>query len=246
VFDLGTPTATSEDSSYPVENAFDLRPYKYFKPTAAGTVRLRVDAGSAVSVDSLALMGHNLKTASASVSVEGSATGAWGGEEVTVLTSFNPSSDKALYKKITSASYRYWQVTITTASVIPFIAVLVLGVRLTFERFIKGEFNPRPEGMRSMSNFNETGGQLLGRVNKARGLKFTLSFQYLTSSWVDNTFLPAWDNYISTGNPLFLIWDPGNHPDEVYFVWIPDRYELAVPYIASRRNLSLAFEGVVE
>lgn len=238
-YDDGTPAATSEASGYPIENAFDLRPYKRWKATSTATQYLTIDCGSAKSADALGIMSHNLGTVGATVSVEYSTTGAWGGEEVEALAGFDPSDDTAILKIFTTAEKRYWRVKITGASAAPYLAVLMLGVRLTFEKFIAGsEFDPAPEKPIAEVTTNQAG-QLLGVVIKRVEIRISVEFRGLTPSWVTNTFKPVWDDHISQYKPFIFAWDITNHADEVFLARLANNFTLSMPYTPSKRRLRL-------
>ena len=244
-FNDGTLTATDTASGYDVLNIKDLRTYTFWKAASAGTKHITVYCGSSKSADALGIVGHNLFSANATVSVEYSATGAWAGEELVALAGFTPSDDKAFLKIFTSQSARYWRIKIVTASVAAYLAVLILGVKLTFERFLQAEFDPTPEKIESESKKSKTGNLLGSTVNFiSRTIK--ASWKYLTPSWIDSTFKPAWDNHLSQLKPFFWAWDITNHSNEIFFVKISDDFSLSMPYDPIRRNLTLEMEGVKE
>lgn len=243
----GTPTATDTDadSTYSVLNLSDLRPYTWWKAAAAGTKHITVDCGSPKTADTLGIVGHNLLTAGATVSVESSSTGAWVGEEIERLAGFVPVSDKAILKLFTSATAQFWRIKIITATVVPQIAVLLLGDKLAFERFIKSGFDPQAEEIVGESATGKSG-HPLGAVVRFVRRPIIPSWAKLTTSWVANTFRPAWDDHLSQLKPFFFAWDPGEHVDEVYFVRIEDGFQLTIPYDPVRRSLDLKMIGVKE
>ncbi len=243
----GTPAATDTDSGseYDVLNIRDLRPYTWWKAASFGTKYITIDCGSAKGVDALGITGHNLGTAAASVSVESSGTGAWAGEEVQRLAPFNPSDDKASLKLFASASAQHWRVKIVTASVVPQLAVLLLGERFTFERFIRSGFDPQLEEIVGESTTSKTG-HMLGAVIRHIRHPIAASWTKLTPTWVSDTFRPAWDDHLSQLKPFFFAWEPTDHSDEVLFLRVQDGYQLDMPYDPVRRSLDLQMVGVKE
>ena len=245
-FDDGTPTATSEATGFPIENAFDLREYMFWKATDNATQYLTIDCASAKSADALGIMGHNLNTVGATVSVEYSTTGAWGGEEVEALAGFEPTDDTALLKVFTTAEKRYWRVKIAGSSAAPYIGVLILGERLTMEKYISGgSFDPQPERPVSETVINDAGHHL-GTVLDRTEIVINASWRNLIPAWVDSTFRPAWDDYLSQLKPFFWAWDITNHADEVHFVRLARNFRLSMPYTPTRRSLTLTFQALKE
>jgi len=237
-------TATDPDSEtqYDVDNIVDLRPYTLHRFGAAGTKYITADYGEAVSADALGIVGHNLGTAEATVSVESSANNSDWTER---LAGFQPANDTALMKEFTSASARYWRIKIVTASVTVQIGVALLGEVLTFERWPRSGLDPDALKIKASSQTSKTGNMLgatLGYVSR----EFSLKFQNLTPSWVSNTFVPAWDAHLELLKPFLLAWDITNHATEVYFVRLPDNATRAMPYDPVRRSLSLKLVGVKE
>jgi hypothetical protein len=245
-FDDGTPTATNTESGdYDVLHIRDMRPYTLHKFNGPGTVYYTIDCGSAKSADALFMMNHNAYAATATISVESSATGAWAGEEVERLAGFTPASDNAFMKTFNPASARYWRIKIVTNAVALYSGIAMLGVKFTFERYPQSGFDPDDITIHADSSISR-GGNLLGSVIKYYERKMKLSFKNVTPSWVENAFMPVWNSRIKLLYPFPLAWDITNHDDEVYLVKVPDRFNLKMPYNPVRRSLTLDLEGIVE
>lgn len=241
------PTATTTAPGYDVLNIRDWRTYTFWQAMYDGVDYLTVDCGSAKSADALGIIGHNLGSAVATVSVESSDTGAWAGEQVERLSHFTPWSDACLLKLFAPASARYWRIKLFTfLSIAPKIAVVCLGSRLTMEKYIQGSFAPDPEKIEGESNRSRGGGHLLGSVMRYHARNIKAQFQHITPAWYAGTFKPAWDAHISRLKPFFWAWDLTNHPDHVYLAKVPDSFELSAPYDPWRRSLSLELESVKE
>lgn len=242
-FSDGVPVASSTDEGYNVLHIRDYRVYTFWQAAAAGTNSIGVDCGVAKSADCLGIISHNLFTAGAQVSVESSTDNAtW----TTRLAAFMPSSNKAILRLFDAASARYWRVTIVNSGTIkPKIAVLMLGNRFVFERYLFGEFNPTPERIESRSGVGKRG-YLFGRTIEHVRYEFRLSWQNLTDTWVRNTFMPAWDNHISLGKPVFFAVDIDRFPNDIYYLALADGFALNAPYNPVRRNLELEMVGYKE
>jgi hypothetical protein len=249
ILELGTPTATDTDAdtAYSVLHLTDRRTYTYWLGASAGTKYVTIDCGTPVPADALGIIGHNLYTATATVSVEWSADGvSW----TEALAGFTPTSDKAFLKTFTAATKRYWRLKIVTASIAAKIAVVFLGSRVTFPRTwshpSRGAFDPLPEKIVA-SSVRSKAGNLLGSVLQYASISMTMEIELLTDTWISGTFRTLWDTYLSQLYPVFVSWDPGDHPAEVLFGKIPDDFELSRPWTQNAyRSLSLEFEGVKE
>lgn len=241
--DDGTPTATTTASGYSVMNLNDWRSYTYWKPSSTATQYITIDCGSAKSADSLAIFNHDLNTRGASISVECSSDNF--ATDVTVaLASFAPSNDRPIFKTFTSISKRYWRLKITGLTAACYIAILDIGVRITFERYLLEGFDPADETVKGESTDNITG-SLLGSVLAYREKGVSFKLRLLTDSWFNNTFYPAWSNHLSLLKPFFWEWNYTNYPEQLFLVAVKPGAKLSAPYEGLKRQTSLEFVGVI-
>ncbi|MBI4715845.1 MAG: hypothetical protein HY760_07920 [Nitrospirae bacterium] len=240
----GTPTASSTASGYSPLNLSDWRTYTYWKPSGTAPQYVTVDCGSAKSADSLGIIGHDLYTQNAQIAVEASSDN-FGADVTTVLAAFSPTSNKAIFKIFASISKRYWRLKIVSFTSQPFLAILAIGSRLTFEKFLSGSYDPQGEQIQASSERN-TEGQLLGSVIHYVQRRLRPAWSGVSNSFITQTFLPAWDGHLSQMKPFFWIWNFGDDPDNVVLAAIPSDFELAIPYGSIYRSLTLEFVGVKE
>ncbi len=241
----GTPTATDTAADTDVLNLRDLRTYTWWQAASSGTKYLTIDCGSAKRADALGIIGHNLGTAAATVSVESSATGAWAGEEVERLAGFAPSDDRAILKLFTSASARYWRIKIVTAAVAPKLAVCLLGERLTFPYPPEVPFVPFTEDVEEESSRSKAG-HLLGTVIRYKPIRIAPRFAVLTRDWVFGEFQTFWDDHASERKPFFWAWDLDNMPALIFLVRHAGRFAPPLSRLAYVDSLALDLEGVKE
>lgn len=246
-FEDATPTATDTASGYDVNNLTDLRTYTFWKAASAGTKYITVDCGAPASADGVGIIGHNLKTAAATLSVEYSSDNFVA--DVNVALSGPLGSDGALLVGFTTQSSRYWRLKIITASVAAKIGVVLIGKIFIFERIMRAAgFDPFPQKIIAQSSKGKEG-HLLGSVIRYVEIEIKPQWQALTTNWLNNSFRPAWDDHLSQLKPFFWSWESGEHPSEVYFVRIPDDFKLRMPLIPGNpayRSLSLTLRGVKE
>lgn len=238
----GTPAATDTGTGYAVANVTDLRPYTFHQFGAFGTKYITVDCGAAKSADTIAFIGHNFFTASATVSVESSTDNSNWTER---LAGFTVTTDKAVLKTFTTAEAQYWRVKFVTAAIAAKMGVCVLGARLDMERQVQRDFDPRPEKIVAVSARSQAG-HLIGVTRKNLSIEIRAEFRHLTDSWLRGAFTTAWDNHLSLCKPFFWVWNPTSYPADVYFVAIPADFTRNTPYSHVRRSLSLTMEGIKE
>ena len=128
VEDASTITVSSEDSTYVKENLYNRRPGKPFKFSVLGTEAVVVDFGSATSIDSIAIIGHNIDSGATRIELEGNATDSWGAPS---LNEDIAHADTNMYKIFSSGSYRYWRFVVGGTAAKVKIGELVLGVSTT-------------------------------------------------------------------------------------------------------------------
>jgi len=73
-----TVTTSSDQSGFEKENAYDWKPYDWWKPSAGGVNWLRASFGGAKAADYMAISGHNIGTLGASVKCQYSTNGGIG------------------------------------------------------------------------------------------------------------------------------------------------------------------------
>ncbi len=242
IFADGTVSATSTATGYYPSNVSDLRPYTFHEFSAAGTQRISVTLASTATSNGIFIQGHNFSTSSATISVETSLDGLnW----IERLAPFTVATDKAFVKYFDAAIGKIWSVKIVTASVAARMAVIILGTRLVFQRYLSGSFDPYPEKINAVSGRSKAG-HLIGVTRKNISVEIDAQFRALTATWCETYFRPVWDNVLSQCQPIAWHWDPVNHPLEVYFVQVPPDFTLKMPFDPFRRNISLTFQGIKE
>ena len=226
-------------------NVVDLKTFTFWQAGEPGYKDIAVDCGAAKSADTLGIIGHNLGTVQADISVESSDDGdTW----TEALEPFTPTSDIAILKVFPSVAARYWRVVIDPAlDTLPYIAVLVLGSRLTFPVPMDAPFKPIEEGMESGSKRSKAG-HLLAHYVKYKPYSISPRFSYLDRNWLESVFLPFWLNYASDLHPFFWGWDLGSYPDDVRFVRFKAEYTYKpeVTVLGYYDSLDLDLEGVRE
>src|SRR3990170_2717469 len=206
----GTPTATDTAAGYDVLFIRDYKTFTSWKAASVGTKYLTVDCGSAKSADCIAFAGHNFGTGAALVSVESSDNGTDWTERI---VPFAVVDDKAALRMFASVSARYWRAKIASPTIAPQVAVLLVGLRITFPYPPDAPFSPGKEGMEVSAARSRTG-QLLGVDVRFKPYSIRAQWSDLSRTWVESYFLHFWENHASNLTPFFWAWDLGVYPND--------------------------------
>jgi hypothetical protein len=238
------PIATDEAPGYYARHIRDLRPFTFWRGAGSGTKYLTVSCGSAKSADALALLGHNLGTVAANVSVESSPDNFSAVNQR--LAPFTPANDAMILKLFNTASEAYWRLKLVTASVAAQLAVAVLGSKLEFPSPPRGPFAPYKESVQSAFDLLQSGMPLLAEV-KYHPITIDAKFQYLDRAWLETYFLPFWGNHMKLDKYFFWAWNLDDFPEHVFFVKRAKGYQFSMPLIKGFRvpDFSIQMEGVM-
>lgn len=242
-----TATDTESDGDYDEAYLADLRPYTQWKAASVGTKYLTMDAGAAVTVSTFSMLAHNLGTAGATVSIESSTTGAWGGEEVLRLSGFVPSTDLIIIKKTTEATARYWRAKIISASVVPIVSVFMLGESLDFPVYPDSPFTIDEQTINAESNVSKAG-HLLGVDVFYVPVKNNVSFSWPEMSFVEGDYKTFWETHGRLMKPFVWVPNIDEWPDKAYFCRFPKGFTHSYQQkdTTNAESLSLTLEGVAE
>jgi hypothetical protein len=229
VFAEGTPAATdTAEGGYDVLYIRDRKTYTSHRFASDGTKYYTVDCGAARAVDTLSLVGHNLGTAEATVSVEGSDDD-FVSDVNEVLAGFEPGDDYALMKAFTAAAYRYWRVKLVTAGVAAEATVVLLGRRLELPYPPDAPYVHYDEGAEVQVSSSAEENHLLGvdLMNKEARLEIRVSM--VDREFVTDTFKPWWNDYAIHRKPFALAVDLDAFPGDVLYGQLPKDYRFRMP-----------------
>ena len=162
------------------------------------------------------------------------------------LAGFTPSNDKAFMKQFISKDKQYWRMVFSDMTDAPLMGQPFIGEALEMEKFIHGNYNPTPEKISGATSRGRKKGHHLGSVIDSISYRFRPRWRRITDSWFEAYFRPVWDDHLVMLKPFFWAWEPGNHPDDVFYAVLPDNASLNSPFDPVRRSLSLDFDGVKE
>jgi F5/8 type C domain len=234
-----TITPSSQASTALAVNALDGKEYTFWQTTAGGTQYLQVDFSIAKSINYFAIQGHNLPSVGGSYTVQywdGSAWQALG----TTVTPTTTSPSMITFGSITATRFRVLFYSSAALS----IAVMYLGQYMQMERGCWNGLTPPWMGRNTVVTTTVSqNGVLLGRSVRHLGLRWSLSFNFITPAFIRSSWMPF---IISAEtNPFFVQWNPVDNPDEVAFAWIEDpSKDVTVPKYTSYAYMSCAVNCV--
>ena len=202
-------TASSTLAGSSVANLVDDRLLTSWSATAGGVQTLTIDSGAAVSADSLALLHTNLLTAGALAKVETSPDNS---EWTQVIAYTAALSDAGLLLTFAAETLRYRRVTISTASVLPVIGTLCLGLGLTLPRPLRPA--QRQIEIKQASGMDSSGEAYIYNRQPYDGLNHPLTFRRLTPAQRDSLELLhrrdvvgmrsffAWQDHLGVVHPV--------------------------------------------
>lgn len=184
LFRSGTVNASSADSDYPKENAFDGLTYDAWRSTGAATEWIRTQVASQ-NADYMAIAAHTL--AGCDVKPQRSTDGSvWTDLE----SSYTVPDDRPIVWEWTSVADAYWRLLIENAPGAVSIGAIHVGLKTTLPRglpvgFAPPELNERVE----YTNVASHGGHSLGRSIVRRGTVAQVQSEPVTFTWAREDWL---------------------------------------------------------
>ncbi len=211
-----TSTETVGDYSVDyIHNWLEVGSWKSANQTTPIYITYDSGVGNTKEADYLTILGHNLFTVGALVSLEYSSTGAWSGEEVAVVNSTTPLSNKVFHREFTSpGSFRYWRLKISgTLTDKPYMSICVWGSKTELD-FVSSSFDPHRVNQMATVALSSSG--FVTGVHE----RFVQRDIKLSFSGADSTLygkIKTWHDSVGLRN-FFMAWDSTNSSDDVFLV----------------------------
>ena len=222
-----TVTATTETSTFEVENCFDWRTNTFWQGTGGGTEYVTVDLGSALAVDYWAIAGHDGGTQGATYKLQYS-TDNFAGDTNDFNGTVTPSDDAVIIKTGTTQTKRYWRLEVVQGATAVSIGQLSIGARYDAPVGMRAGFVVPVHGYRDkfMNNLSDSGafiGRSLIRVQRETVIDVT----NLTLAQVRSDIEPLVNHALS--KPFFFLWDETNYAAEAAYCWLRGDPTIASP-----------------
>ena len=246
-----TLTADSTESGdYNVDYLFNMLETNYWKSantTDPQYITYDAGVGNTMSADYLIIQGHNLNTASATVTLQYS-TDNFSGDINDIFTAEMPSSDKTYFKLFTTQDKRYWRIKISGApSVAPFMALCIWGDKTVLD-YASVSFDPQAQEAKANVNITQ-GGYVAGIHNKYIERVLDLRFEDVVTpdDWgsdtdnIYNKIFTWWENHGLKN--LFISVDHVNREDDIFLMRPDFQFNNPMQAGGAYRNVSLRFRG---
>jgi hypothetical protein len=251
ILEDGTLTATdTATGDYDVDNLLDWRDYTWHQFAASGTKYYTLDAGAGLTLtaDTLGIKGHNLYTATATITLQYSNDN-FAADVHDAIPDFTVTTNYAILKTFVSVASRYWRIKIVTGAVAAKCAVICLGARITFPANVTKKDPLYNTGM-SAASVRAKKGALLGSVVYYKPYEITYNIAPASNdyTWYSTTYKTFFDAHGSLLKPFFFAVDLTEFAANVLFCKLQDTatYNLAVKIYDHTDGFVLDLEGVAE
>lgn len=228
----GTVTFSNDDATDVGAHVYDYKTSTRWTIDTTGSQTVVFDAGlnNTETVNAFAIQGHNLATSSSVLTLAHSDNGS---DYTTFLTITPTANANRMAYTSTSASKRYWRVTITNCAATSYISNLFIGTALDLQTGAAVGFTPPALGrtdtvLRSISE----GGHFLGATVLRHELQTEISAGFIPYTWIDANF-EALRAHVMT-KPFFYAWDFNAHATEIAYCWLQDGGLPRVKYTHAR------------
>ncbi len=207
-----TTTAAGDYSVNYLFNMMEINSWLAANTTSPCYITYDAGSGNSKTADYLALIGHNLFSAGATVSLQYSDDNTnWSN----AFTAFAPTANTVCLKEFTQTSaHRYWRLAITgTLSSAPYLAVCIWG-NMTDLDWATTDYDPY--GQQEQANVN------LSQGGYAAGIHLMYIERQITFNFddADSTLygkIKAWRDAVGIGN-FFVGWETANNPNDVWLL----------------------------
>lgn len=198
---------TGEATGYEVDNLYDGRTSTWWKPGATGVQTARIVFSSAQTIDTFAVIGHNLGTEGCTIHLDYSTSSpiSW-----TTLLTKTPTTDVCIFETDASgASAADWRIVITNCTINTLMGVIAIGQAIQLPDNMRAPFTP-PNRNRDpeIINAETEGGQFIGRSVLSNGWMAEIKQDYIDPAWLTTIGWGDIAERIET-NPFFFQWDTG-------------------------------------
>lgn len=235
-----TVTSSSETAGFEAANAYDLKQYDWWKPTASGTEWLRASFASAKQADYMAVWGHNLHEVGGSVKPQYSTDGvAWNDASI----AYSAVSGRTLYIGFDLQTAAHWRCLAVTTTGQAIIAGIQIGETLSLPGMRAG-FSPATLSplITSKTAMSELGINLGVSILRS-GIKGQISLNNLEPTWVRSDLVPCIE-HLSSGKPAVFSWDYASHNDEAALIWTTKQIDPPSYQDPLYMEASINFEGI--
>jgi hypothetical protein len=251
-----TVTVSSENASFPHENAYDWNESSYWQPASGGASWLQCVLPKAQCANYVGLHATTLAANGGSYDLQYSLdsgttwTSVFGGP-ITPTQNFdslgNPTGMPVQYRSFSPVVASYWRFWMTSSSP-SMVGILAFGMDMKMERGCWTGMVPPSLGRSVLvTNSMTVAGKFVGRSVIRKNIQSSFKFEYLTEAFIRGQWMPfvvSAERY-----PFFVLWNNVNFPWEAVFAWsskdIPSPQNQA-PGSIRYMSVSIDFDGNAE
>lgn len=231
-------TATGDYSAAYLYNMLETNMWLSADAASPQCVTYDAGAGNVKTADYMAVMGHNLKSAGATIKLQYSDDGF-----VTnigdAFAAFTPVTDGAALKEFTSpGAYRHWRLVITGAAVPPYMTIAIWGCATELD-YATASFDPYCVDVKANVNLSYSGcvtGIHTRYAERALSLTFSDADAELYAkikAWWDTSGLRS----------FFVAWDTVNSPSDVWLMRPEARFASPLKLGGAYRDVTVQLKG---
>lgn len=196
--------------------------------------------GNTKEADYICILGHNLNTAGATITLQYS-TDNFAGDINDAFTGEAPTADTVYLKEFTSpGDFRYWRLKIAGhGATAPFLTLSPWGLTTELD-YATTAFDPYEEDRKANINISH-GGFITGIHTKYTERRFTLQFANSTLDFYNNKIRP-WREDHGLQN-FFVAWETGNNPLDAFLMRSTPRFRNPYTATGSHRDISIQLMG---
>ncbi len=227
-----TQTLTNSETFFILQMRLEVAGTAYFDTCSAGIP---------FSADYLAIMGHNLNTIGANISLTYSKEDyIYGTLPVAAISSDPVLSDGVYLKEFTNpGAFVSWRLVIAgTLSAAPYMTICIWGNKTELD-YLTGSFDPDAEEVSANTNLSY-GGYVTGVHRQYSERRLAINFQDGDPALYQK--VKAWWEGSGLKN-FFVGWETANRPDEVYLMRPGSSFVNAFTYGGAYRNITIKLSG---
>ena len=231
-------TAAGDYTAAYIYNMLETNMWLSADAASAQYVTYDAGAGSAKTADYLAVIGHNLKSAGASIKLQysddGFTTNIWDAFE-----GFIPVSDGAFLKEFASpGAYRHWRLVITGAAAPPYLTIATWGNATELD-YATASFDPYCVEVKASVNLSYSG-CVTGIHTRYAERSLSLVFNDADAELYGR--LKAW--WDTSGlRSFFVAWETANSPSDVWLMRPDLRFSSPLKSGGAYRDISVQLKG---
>lgn len=229
-------TAPGNFSVDNIHNMLETNMWMAGQPDGPHYISYDAGPGYLKQADYLAVIGHNLNTTGASVTLQYCSDGI---NYSDALVPFSPGTDKAFLREFANpGAYRFWRLRIIGTSAAPYLTICVWG-RKTELDYATASFDPYEEERKASVNLSY-GGYLAGShthyTERSVALRFDdadgLMYGKVREWWEGNGL-----------RNFFLAWESANNPEDIFLMRPDIRFSNPLKAGGAARDITIGLTG---